>query len=165
MKTHTTQSGFAMLFTVLVVSIILTIAIGIANITFKQGILSNLARDSQMAFFAADSGIECGMYTDFIGFSSGEPNSPGYFPPTAGPTMVMQSIPTSWCGSMNFTISQADSRTGYFVYKETLSNQNDPCRVIIFDRTDPSKKKILSRGYNTCTPGVRQVERALEVSY
>jgi len=58
------SGGFAMLFTVLVVSIMLAIGLGISDITYKQTLLSSLANDSQLAFYQADSGVECGMYYD-----------------------------------------------------------------------------------------------------
>ncbi len=72
MMTYLTQSkkqnkkGFALLFTVLIVSLILSIAIGIANLTLKQAMLSNLVKDSQAAFYQADSAVECGIYQDTV---------------------------------------------------------------------------------------------------
>ena len=45
------KKGFALLITVVVVSLILSISLGISNLTFKQTILSNLAKDSQISFY------------------------------------------------------------------------------------------------------------------
>lgn len=144
------QKGFAMLFTVLVISIILSISIGISNITFKQNILSSIAKDSQIAFFAADSGIECGLIHDM---------STENF--KKGSTSVPSSIT---CGDLTFNFSQTKSGTDYFYYEEDTSN-NSVCRIIIFDKTDNSLSRVQARGYNICQESPRQVERALEARY
>jgi hypothetical protein len=39
-------------------------AIGIANVTYKELVLSSEARDANIAFFAADTGAECALYWD-----------------------------------------------------------------------------------------------------
>jgi len=157
MKTYIQQKGFAMLFTVLIVSIILSLAIGISNVTFKQNLLSSIAKDSQIAFFAADAGMECGLMNDFM-YSS------AYYPRWATDTTVNPTLAIP-CGSMSFQIDLAQSSTGYFVYKEIVSDGKKPCSVITFDKTDPTLNKVQVRGYSMCTYTPRQVERALEVQY
>lgn len=56
--------GFVILFAVLLVSITLTISLSLFNITFKQLILSTVARDSQFAYFATDSALDCARHWD-----------------------------------------------------------------------------------------------------
>ncbi len=56
--------GFVILFAVLLVSITLTISLSLFNITFKQLILSTVARDSQFAYFATDSALDCTRHWD-----------------------------------------------------------------------------------------------------
>ena len=51
--------GFVILYAVLLVSIILAISLSLFNITLKQLVLSLVARDSQVAFFAADNARNC----------------------------------------------------------------------------------------------------------
>jgi len=58
-KNKIVQAGFAMLITLVVVSVILAVGLSLAQITLKQIDLSITARDSQVAFYAANSGIEC----------------------------------------------------------------------------------------------------------
>jgi len=157
MKLFKKQSGFAMLFTVLIVSIILSLAIGISNITFKQNLLSSIAKDSQQAFFAADTGMECGLMNDLIYASA-------YYPRGAGPTQVSSTLAIP-CGSMTFQIDTAKSSTSYLVYKEIVSDGKKPCRVITFNKQDPTLNKVQVRGYSMCDNTPRQVERALEVQY
>lgn len=161
----TTQSGFAMLFTVLIVSLILTIAIGISNLTLRQTILSNLAKDSGVAFYQADAGVECGMYLD----------THSTFPYGANTSEVPQSFE---CGPQMMLLDTLDpdentSTTNYFRYipqDQTLRNSNQPCFTIMFDKRSIDTvtgigSLVRSAGYSSCAKGPRQVERLLQVKY
>ncbi|MBP6858022.1 MAG: pilus assembly PilX N-terminal domain-containing protein [Candidatus Pacebacteria bacterium] len=151
---HAGQTGFAMLFTVLIVTLILSIAIGISNTTLKQTILSGLAKDSQVAFYEADTAIECGMYYDSL----------DTFPVGTGPGDVKGSI---YCGNKEFIID-ISSYTDYLIFSETPVPTSAPCSTIIFDKTYASGADInvvKGFGYNLCSTNTRQVERALEVRY
>jgi len=53
------QRGFAILFAVVGATLVLSIGLTIATITTKEVKLSAVSRDSQFAFYAADSGAEC----------------------------------------------------------------------------------------------------------
>ena len=69
------QHGYAILFTVVIMGIILSIAIGLSNSTFKQIVLSSVARDSQLAFYEADTATECALYASAVSnaLTSGSP--------------------------------------------------------------------------------------------
>ncbi len=56
------EDGFVALFTVLLVSVILAMALGIASLSLKEIVLSSSASEGSKAFYAADSGIECGLF-------------------------------------------------------------------------------------------------------
>lgn len=62
LKTAHREGGVALLFSVLLTSVLLLVAFGISNIAYKELLFSIEARDSDLAFFAADTGAECGMY-------------------------------------------------------------------------------------------------------
>jgi hypothetical protein len=161
MRNFLTQSkaGFSMLFTVLVISIILTIGLGIADTTFRETILSSTASDSQLAFYQADSGVECGLYWDGKGqfMNSTTINTPDD-PNGTAPSQLT-------CGDNTVALDIPDSRTGYLIYKENVSD-NTPCYAITFDDdTDPTVNTVSSRGYSTCSTTPRQVERGLSVSF
>ncbi len=61
--THS-QKGFVALFAVLLATVVLSISIGIANVSYKEVVLSSSAREANSAFFAADSGAECLLLHD-----------------------------------------------------------------------------------------------------
>jgi hypothetical protein len=58
------KGGFALLFSVLVSSLLLTIGLSIFSIALKELALSTASRQSIYAFYAADSGRECALYWD-----------------------------------------------------------------------------------------------------
>ena len=59
-----TSKGFALLFSVLISSLLLTIGLSIFNIALKELAISTATRQSIHAFYAADSGRECAKYWD-----------------------------------------------------------------------------------------------------
>ncbi len=150
-----TQTGFAMLFTVLIVTLVLSIAMGISNLSLKQTILSSLAKDSQISFYEADTAVECGLYYDTvldmfpIGTDAG--NAPGELQ----------------CGSDIFYLDPDTTVTDYIFYTQTeVVDTIAPCSSLLFDKSTSLGTSIVQgRGYNVCSTTPRQVERALEVRY
>lgn len=61
-QAHQRCGGFALLFTMIVVSVLLAIGLTLLNITVKQFTLSSTARESEVAFHAANTGLECMHY-------------------------------------------------------------------------------------------------------
>jgi|SRR3989338_3738094 len=64
-RTSRAQRGFTLLLAALVSSIVLAVGAAIFSIAQKQVALSVLGRDSQFAFYAADTAAECALYWDF----------------------------------------------------------------------------------------------------
>jgi len=56
------ESGFALLMTLIVVSVVLSIGLAILQLSIKQVQLSTMAKDSEVAFHAANAGMECARY-------------------------------------------------------------------------------------------------------
>ena len=58
------ERGFTLLLAALVGSLVLALGISIVTIVQKSVTLSSIGRESQFAFYAADSGAECALYWD-----------------------------------------------------------------------------------------------------
>ena len=58
------SAGFTLLLAALISSIVLSLSVSIFEIAQKQITLSSIGRDSQFAFYAADTGAECALYWD-----------------------------------------------------------------------------------------------------
>lgn len=85
-KYKNNQSGFALLLSIVVASIVLAIGITMLNLTVKQLTLSSVARESNISFHAAEAGTDCIRYwrqkkagkfiDDTIGFFADRNNAP-----------------------------------------------------------------------------------------
>jgi Tfp pilus assembly protein PilX len=56
--------GFALLLAVILTSVILSVSLALLDVAYKQVLLGSTARQSQYAFYAADSALECALYQD-----------------------------------------------------------------------------------------------------
>ncbi len=61
-KNHTNQ-GFALLITLMVVGVVVSVTLAIVELSIKQLALSIDSTDSELAFQAANAGLECARYT------------------------------------------------------------------------------------------------------
>lgn len=161
MKKINTKKGYAILFTLVVVSIISSISIGVANSVSKQLILSSLAHDSQMAFYAADTAAECALYAS---------ESPTVLGSLGGlPGIVGSGLPFD-CGvddfGNSFSIDVANSAFPNIYTFNTNPILGGSCFSVNIDQSLTPQKKIETKGYNTCNSNSqRQVERGILVEY
>ena len=151
--------GFVILFAVTLSAIFLAIALGLSNIALKELKFSTSAKDTNDAFFAADTGVECGLYYDKL----------GNFPIPSG------SNPSINCAGSNITVDEFPTSFWTFTVPG-LGPDSSPqgCAVVTVDKTftypgDEDKVVITSKGYNNgspaCTSSSNTVERQLELRY
>jgi len=58
------KRGFTLFVALVVSSILLAVGLSLGDIALKQLVFASAGSDSQVAFYAADSGAECGLYWD-----------------------------------------------------------------------------------------------------
>lgn len=85
----TGEKGFALLMTLIVVTIVISIGLTVLDLTTKQVRLASNAKDSEVAFHAANAGMECARYwrrqsSSFM--ENGDPVNPSCF---AGSTRTL----------------------------------------------------------------------------
>ncbi len=56
------KSGFALLMTLIVVGVVISVGLSILDLSVKQVRLATNARDSEISFHAANAGLECAQY-------------------------------------------------------------------------------------------------------
>jgi hypothetical protein len=147
------KNGFAMLFTVLIISVILAIATSVADLGYKELLLSSVSRDSQYAFYAADAGTECALYEDFKAkiFDAAPPATISCFGKTVNIVPIASGYELQT--KAGFGNNMTDSCFGAVDITQTIGSGN-------------SLIDIMAHGQNVCdTTNPRQVERGLEVSY
>lgn len=64
MRTKHNQDGITLLVTLLLMGVLMSVGASLLNITLMQYQLSNIALSSEMAFQAANAGVECALYKD-----------------------------------------------------------------------------------------------------
>ena len=64
LKATSYSRGFTLFYAVLVTSLLLSLGLAVFNITIKELVLSSDARESQSAFYAADTALECALFWD-----------------------------------------------------------------------------------------------------
>lgn len=150
------KKGFAMLFSVLISSLLVAIGLSIFSLTLKELTISTSARESQVAFYAANSGMDCAIYWNFQDkfVESGGAVSPEVI-----------------CGASSSVTDDglAGGSTGFKFYitnnMDGTANINGPCVDVVVTKStelDGSLKTVIeSRGKNICGPSGRKVERGL----
>ncbi len=166
---HTSQSGIAIFIAVIVVSALLFIAVSISSLSYKEQIISASARDSRVAFFAADSGAECALFHDLKG--GNDINNPFVFEiPNESQSGVIVCDPS--VGAISTDISTGNPTVTTFFFNLPSSST---CSIVFVEKflgTDGIETKITSSGYNnTCSvsgqvnEGARNLERTIQISY
>lgn len=161
-KKNKHQYGYALLVSLVIASVVLTIGISIANLVEKGLVLSSTARDSQFAFYGADSGSECALYWDLKHEGFGQtvfPTSTESSPPTSGVICNNEDIAQTW------TIFDVTSNSATTRFDLTFSD--DTCvEIDVVKEEDGIKTTVESRGRNTCDlTRPRRLERATRILY
>ncbi len=125
------NGGFVLLFAVTLSSIVLAIALGIMNVSLNEVNFGTSARNTNEAFFAADSGAECALFND---------KSPSKFP-TSG-----SALPITCFGT---TLTPSGSNGNFDFTLSNLGSSNQGCTIVNVSKTgSPTTTIITSKGYN-----------------
>lgn len=149
------NSGFVILFAVTLSAILLSIALGVANIALKEIKFTISEKDSNEALFAADVGIECALFND----------------KTEGGVFVSPNSPSLNCNPGMDIITADENPLNYWSFVILgLGNDGQNCARVTVDKTNPIITTIISKGYNKGDSlcelvGENRIERELKVSY
>ncbi len=146
--------GFVILFAMIVAAMITLIGAGIFSVAFKETVLSSTVSESQVALFAADTGLECTLYHEFV-----EPDTDTDIQ-CATATVTTGGSTANYSFRFNFA---ALPNCGYVTVDRAVTRTTGTTSVV--------GTEIVSRGYNVCindqpdTSSQFLVERRLEVWY
>jgi competence protein ComGC len=150
------QKGFTMLIAIVTTSILLIVSFAVANVVVKQISAIYAGKQSQVALYSAESGVECAMYWDLkdpSGDSAFDQSKATEANPKPSLIKCYDIIPVR-----PDTLSQA---TSTFRIKELKGGGCADVNVGKYTTVTI----IESRGYNTCSDSDRRFERALVVTY
>ena len=166
------ERGFALLLGSITGSMLLIVGLAIFNISIKEVLLSSAARESQLAFYAADTGIECALNWDF-NYDDGVSLTGTVFATSTD----MHSIPTSAnCVGQDLTLIwdsiEESALEATTTFKLIVGTGCVNVQVTKFASVPasgpplPPRTRIESRGHSTCDPdNPRRVQRAIFVEY
>lgn len=186
------EKGFTLLYAILVSILVLSVGASIISITLKQTILSNSSRDSQLAFYASNTGIECALYWDIIGVElpTGETRELAVFPfsdATINQVFVEDYKDQIKCANGNIVTGVGFTNLQTYTGAWSQSNNVTTFRMALQDELSPSNEKsiycaevtitktrngdnintrIVSQGLSNCdTEHPRTVQRGLVMEY
>lgn len=170
------QRGIVVLFTVLTIGLLVGVGVAMATLSQKQLVLSNIGKQSQVAFYAADTGAECARYWDYVKNAFADPIM-GTDPVSGLPIVTGFKEVAIYCNGMNSSqllVSRASS-TAATTFQLSLSSPvgqtpvyNYCADVTVTKDILTGGTRILSRGYNLpCVAkySTRKVERAVQLTY
>src|SRR3989344_2466795 len=161
---HDTR-GFPLLLAALISSVVLSLGISVFDIARKQIILSSIGRESQFAFYAADTGLECALYWDIRW---------NYFSTTT-PTDVVS--PQPQCATKPLNASGRPSPPAPNTYAMDFQFEpNGKCAIVKVEKCatgcddSPNVHTVISSdGYNTACASIptslRVLQRSVELRY
>jgi hypothetical protein len=183
------KRGFTIFFAVLVASLSLTVGLVIYDILIRSLSLSDLAKQSQYAIYAADSGAECALYWDikYSSVSSSDADSSAFATSTKmvpsdtgaaaaantvvcnGQDIVAGAAPKSTAWAIAYPASgvylnRAATTTFWFSMGTALTSAC--AQVEVGKAGNPSRTTIISHGYNNCiVNNPIKLERTLQISF
>ena len=151
------ERGFTLLLAALVASITLSLGAAIFALAQKQIILSSLGRDSQYAFYTADTAAECALYWD-----SRYKSFPTTTPISVNLTCASEAITTSASIAGNTVASSFQFEPNGYCANVTVSKTRNPVTGIV-------GTAIRADGFSASCAGVqtsfRLLQRSVELRY
>lgn len=150
------SAGFTLLLAALVASLVLSLGIAIFSIAQKSVTLSTLGRDSQFAFYAADTAAECALYWDI---------RHQLFSTTSPPTQITCDSPPNTDSAIT-TLGAWPPMTFSFQYEP-----NGYCAQVLVTKNDVNPKTTIhADGFSTRCADIgstnsRALQRSVELHY
>ncbi|MDQ3076057.1 MAG: hypothetical protein M3Q34_02925 [bacterium] len=164
------KKGFVVLFAVVLASIVLSVALGVANIAYKELIFTTSAKNSNEAFYAADTGAECALYYDRNAVISATGNAIAFGQPTSD-------VVTECAGTaVNLNSGGGTKADPWIFHLFPLGSSGRGCAEVSLwkdDSVSPIVTTIDAKGYNiydVASPdcsfsGSNRVERHIQLTY
>ncbi len=150
---HYPRRGFALLIAVILTSVVLAVGIALLDIAYKQVVLASGAKNSQIAFYNADSALECALYWDQ------KSNAFGYAAPLPGTSIICDTRRVT-----NFTNPVSGGRrTTSFDLSCPVSGIS--AHVEIYKQSS-GNTDIYANGFSSCSAtDPTRIERGLKAHY
>lgn len=153
--------GVTLLVAVILSSVVLSVALALLDVAYKQQLLASTAKQSQYAFYNADTVMECALYWDQ------QMNAFDYTSPLSSGSVICNSL-----GILNYTTTVSGAlRTTTFSVPCTAANDVRGTMTIVKSSgtgfcAGTSYNCLYATGYSSCDAAdPRRIERGLKVLY
>lgn len=145
-----TQSGFALLISLIVVGAVLSIGLAILDLSIKQVRLAATTKDSEIAFHAANAGMECARYWRRAAGATLEVGNP-----TPGVECFGTAVSGSVSDTGQATMSGSSDGEAYVYRYEFTWNSNQSCSSItkVIAVADLTGNGVVITNMRTLLPG------------
>jgi hypothetical protein len=150
------NKGFTLFIAIVVMGTLLLVASGIISLAFKESLISSSGKESQLAFYAADTGMECALYWDIR-----NPSGQSAFATSTGSTINCNKDANN---PGNEWVVGGAQTSGF----QINFNPDKFCATVRVTKSMDSSNwtKIEAFGYNNCAGGARAVvQRAIKAEY
>jgi len=163
---NTNNRGFTLMLAALVASLLTALGLAMFSIAKKEIVLSSLGRDSQFAFYAADTGAECALHWDFKynAFATSTPYVSTSTPATCA-DQQLQDFPTDWDEGTSDGVSGLG---GSSVSSFWFEPEGYCVHVTVTKQDTHPRTKVESLGYSTACSDPnnnRRLERAVRATF
>ncbi len=149
-----TQRGFTLLIAVILSTVVLTVGIALLDVAYKQVILASTAKESQAAFYNADSALECALYYDQ------KSDAFNFLTPALSSTLVCSSTPV-----VNYALDATNPAVHITTFALPCSSGGVYASSTIY-KYSSGATSLYADGFNDCNASnPRRVDRGLKAVY
>ena len=161
--THHPVRGITLLVAIIVTTVILSVALALLDVSYKQQLLASTSKQSQYSFYNADTAMECALYWDQ------KVDAFDFTPPVPAPSITCSSQPittsssvaVSGGGSIRTTTFTIPCASGGVLGTVTILKSDGTALCSATNHTC-----VYTTGYSTCdVTDPRRIERGLKVLY
>ena len=156
------KKGYALYIAILTASALALLGFSITNMSLKQITLSYIGSESHIAFYNADTGLECALYWDLKngGTSAFDINFPGSLN-CNGQTISTGSQTVSTNPTQSSKIGGGGLSNPISIFQLNLPTG---CAIVSVTKNPDGTTLFESRGYNSCS-GIKRFERGIKILY
>ena len=154
-KVNLPVRGITLLVSIILTSVVLSVALALLDVSYKQILLASSARQSQYALYSSDSIMECALYWD---------QQQDAFNYTAS-TYLTSGITCNNLSAPIIPTSSVAGNTRTTTFSVPCAGGGTLGNATIY-KTSTGATSIFGTGYSTCTlTDPRRIERGLTVTY
>lgn len=160
------HTGFTLIVALILMAVMLSFGTTLSSLAFKQHLIANASTESQYAFYAADSALECALYAD----QKNDQFNYAAFNPT---NTSAHPAPIECNGNYGTEVSYlyVSTNPGSLTQLQRLSITSGLCADVLVQKNQNNSTTIYAQGYDVACSVINSgsaapfVSRGLSTSY